>query len=54
MKRERQLYQALRAHKSDLEITECVRALDQEIMDRRIEAARQLVEWLERALELEP
>jgi hypothetical protein len=54
MKRERQLYQALRAHKSDLEITECVRALDQEIMDRRIEAAQQLLEWLEQELQIDP
>jgi hypothetical protein len=34
------LYQALQAHKFDLEITRGVSALDQEILDRRIEAVR--------------
>jgi hypothetical protein len=48
------LYDALRAHKFDLEITQCVWALDQEIMDRRIEAAQQLLEWIEQEFEIEP
>jgi hypothetical protein len=48
------LYEAVKAHKFDLEITEGVWALDQEIMDRRIEAARQLLEWIEQELEIEP
>jgi hypothetical protein len=47
------LYEALKAHKFDLEITQCVWALDQEIMDRRIEAAQQLLEWLEQELQIE-
>jgi hypothetical protein len=46
------LYEAVKAHKFDLEITEGVWALDQEIMDRRIEAAQQLLEWLEQELKL--
>jgi hypothetical protein len=33
-----ELHQALEAHKLDLEITRGVSALDQEILDRRIEA----------------
>jgi hypothetical protein len=48
------LYEAVKAHKFDLEITEGVWALDQEIMDRRIEAAQQLLEWLEQELKIEP
>ena len=48
------LYEALKAHKFDLEITQGVWALDKEIMDRRIEAAQQLLEWLEQELEIEP
>ena len=53
------LYEALKAHKFDLEITKGVWALDQEIMHqeimhRRIEAAQQLLEWLEQELEIEP
>jgi hypothetical protein len=47
------LYEAVKAHKFDLEITEGVWALDQEIMDRRIEAAQQLLEWLEQELQIE-
>jgi hypothetical protein len=49
-----ELYRALKAHTSDLEITRGVSALDQEILDRRIEAARQLSDWLSRALEPPP
>ena len=48
------LYEALKAHKFDLEITQGVWALDREIMDRRIEAAQQLLEWLERELQIGP
>ena len=51
----RQLYQALRAHVSELEIERSVTSgLDLEVLDRRIEAARLLLEWIWRALELEP
>jgi hypothetical protein len=50
-----QLYEALTAHKFELEI---IRGLasgpDLEVLDRRIEAARLLLEWIARALELEP
>jgi hypothetical protein len=40
----RQLYQAIKAHKFDLEITRGASALDQEILDTRIEAVRRLLE----------
>jgi hypothetical protein len=51
----RQLYEALKAHKFELEITRGVASgLDLEALDRRIEAARLLLEWISRALELEP
>jgi hypothetical protein len=51
----RHLYQALKAHKLELEITRGVAVgPDLEILDRRIEAARLLLEWIARALELEP
>jgi hypothetical protein len=46
---QRQLHQALMTHTSDLEI-ERGAALDCDL-DDRIEAARQLLEWLEQALE---
>jgi hypothetical protein len=50
-----QLYQALRAHASELEIERGVTSgPDLEVLDRRIEAARLLLEWIWRALELEP
>jgi hypothetical protein len=50
-----QLYEALSAHKFELEITRAVASgPDLEILDRRIEAARLLLEWIARALELEP
>jgi hypothetical protein len=52
---QRQLYQALNAHKSELEITRgAASGPDLEILDRRIEAARLLLEWIWRALEIEP
>jgi hypothetical protein len=52
---QRQLFQALKAHKFDLEITRSITsALDPEVLDRRIEAARLLLEWLAPALELGP
>jgi hypothetical protein len=47
-----QLYKALTAHKAHLEITE--RFMTDVDLDRRIEAARLLLEWLEPALEPEP
>jgi hypothetical protein len=51
----RQLYQALKAHKLELEIIRGVESgPDLEVLDRRIEAARLLLEWLSQALELEP
>jgi hypothetical protein len=51
----RQLYQALKAHKFDLENTRGVTSgFDQEILDRRIEAARLLLEWISQALEPQP
>jgi hypothetical protein len=46
---QRQLHQALKTHKSDLEI-ERGAALDYDL-DDRIEATGQLLEWLEQALE---
>jgi hypothetical protein len=46
---QRQLHQALKTHTSDLEI-ERGAALDCDL-DDRIESARQLLEWLEQALE---
>jgi hypothetical protein len=43
----RQLYQALEAHKLDLEITRSLTSgPDLEVLDRQIEAARLLLEWL--------
>jgi hypothetical protein len=51
----RQLYQALRAHISELEIERSVTSgPDLEVLDRRMEAARLLLEWIARALELDP
>jgi hypothetical protein len=50
-----ELYRALEAHKFDLEITQgVVEGLGREALDRRIEAARQLSEWLSQALEPQP
>jgi hypothetical protein len=50
-----ELYRAVKAHTSGLEITrDVVEGLDREALDRRIEAARQLSEWIARALELDP
>jgi hypothetical protein len=49
-----ELHQALEAHKLDLEITRGVSALDQESLDRRIEATQRLLEWLSQALRLQP
>ena len=51
----RQLYQAVKAHTSELEITrDVVEGFDREALDPRIEAARQLLEWLSQALEIRP
>jgi hypothetical protein len=52
--RRHQLYQALEAHKFDLEITRGFSARDPEVLDRRIEAVQLLLESLSQALELEP
>jgi hypothetical protein len=51
----RQLYEALRAHKFELELIRGVASgPDLEVLDRRIEAARLLLEWLARAPEPDP
>jgi hypothetical protein len=51
----RQTYQALRAHSSELEIERGVTSSpDLEVLDRRIEAVRLLLEWISPALELDP
>jgi hypothetical protein len=50
-----ELFRAVKAHTSGLEITrDVVEGLDREALDRRIEAARQLSEWIAQALELDP
>lgn len=50
-----QLFQALQAHTSELEIERDVASdRDLEALDRRIEAARLLLEWLSKALEPKP
>jgi hypothetical protein len=50
-----ELYQAIKAHKTELEITRGVASgPDVENLDRRIEAARLLLEWISRTLELQP
>jgi hypothetical protein len=47
-----QLYRALNAHTSALEITRSFTSgRDLEVLDRRIEAAHGLLEWVEQALE---
>jgi hypothetical protein len=52
---QRDLYQALKAHKTELEIIRgAASGPDLEVLNRRIEAARLLLEWIARALELEP
>jgi hypothetical protein len=43
----RQLYEALMAHKVDLEIERGFADLELKVLDRRIESARRLLEWLE-------
>jgi PEP-CTERM motif len=49
------LYQVLEAHKFDLEITRGVTSgPNLEVLDRRIEATRLLLEWLSQALEPHP
>jgi hypothetical protein len=50
-----ELYQAFEAHTSELEITRgAASGPDLEVLDRRIEAARLLLEWLSQALEAPP
>jgi hypothetical protein len=50
-----ELFQAVEAHKLDLEFERGVTSgRDLEVLDRRVEAAQQLLEWLSRALELGP
>jgi hypothetical protein len=52
---QRQLYQALSTHKFELEIIRgAASGPDLEVLDRRIEAVRLLLEWIALALELEP
>jgi hypothetical protein len=53
-KARRQLYEAVAAHKADLEITRGFAGLEIEELNRRIEASQQLLEWLEKAHELPP
>jgi hypothetical protein len=49
------LFQAVKAHSLDLESSRGITpGADLEVLDRRIEAARQLSEWIARALELDP
>jgi hypothetical protein len=49
------LFQAVKAHSLDLESSRGITSgADLEVLDRRIEAARQLSEWIARALELDP
>jgi hypothetical protein len=50
----RQLYEAVAAHKADLEITRGFAGLELEVLDRRIENTRRLLEWLDQAHELPP
>jgi hypothetical protein len=50
----RQLYEALMAHKADLEIERSFAGLELKVLDRRIEDTRRLLEWLEQAQELPP
>ena len=50
---QRRLYQALEAHKSDLEIKLGVLALDQDILERRIEDVQRLLEWVSQLSKLE-
>jgi hypothetical protein len=50
----RQLYEAIRAHKVDLEITRGFAGLELEVLDRRIDATQLLLEWLEQTQELPP
>jgi hypothetical protein len=46
-----ELFQAVKAHTLDLETTRGVTGgLDQEVLDRRIQNARLLLEWLSQAL----
>jgi hypothetical protein len=48
------LYQALQAHKFDLENRRSTSAREEEILGHRIETVQRLVEWLEQDLEIEP
>jgi hypothetical protein len=51
----RQLYQAVKAHASNLEMARSFTSgLDLEVLDCRIEDARLLLEWLSQALGLGP
>jgi hypothetical protein len=50
----RQLYEAVAAHRADLEIERGFAGLELKVLDRRIEASQQLLEWLEQAHELPP
>ena len=50
-----QLFQALEAHKFDLEVTRGLTSgSNRETLDRRIEATQLLLEWLPKDLELGP
>jgi hypothetical protein len=52
---QRQLYQALKTQKFELELTRGLASVpDREAVDRRIEAARVLLDWLSEILEPQP
>jgi hypothetical protein len=52
---QRQLYEAVRAHTLDLEMTRSISSgLDPKVLNRRIGAVLLLLEWLSTALELGP
>jgi hypothetical protein len=53
-KARRQLYEAVAAHRADLEVERGFTGLELKLLDRRIEDTRLLLEWLEQALELPP
>jgi hypothetical protein len=50
-----ELFQAVKAHNLGLETTRPITSgLDLDVLDRRMEAAQRLLEWLSQALELHP
>jgi hypothetical protein len=51
-KARRQLYEAVAAHRADLEVERGFAGLEMEELERRIEASQRLLEWLEQTPEL--